>query len=406
MNAEEIRNVKIGAFALGALGLLCAGLNYLKGQNVFTSGTTLSACFASVDGLTTSSPVIFNGFKVGAVGDVEINQYASDPAKRFVVTIDVEDVIDVPKDSRAVIVSTDILGGKGVELILGQSSNLASNGDTLASEVRLGLMDGLAPMKDQVSTLMTSADSVLHDVDALLDARNRQNIDELLMRANLAMRNIEIITHNLSALTAANGALSGTLKSTNDLMTSLSSQTGKVDTVMQNAASVTAELANANLGHAVSQMDSVMGGLNSLLRADGNLHKIANDAKLYDNITLALDNLNRLLVDLRLNPSRYINVSAIKFGGKQLYFSDANTSSNVLRGEVYAVCLSKGKKPIDMPAEVNGVKVLEHYDGSRYRYLLLPFGDKESASSFVSANNITGKYPEAEIELYKDGIRQ
>ena len=95
MNSERKRNITIGAFAIVAIAILCVGLNYLKGRNLFSSGAKLTACYASVDGLTDSSPILFHGFKVGTVKDIDIDQFASDPAKVFTVVINIEKNIEV-----------------------------------------------------------------------------------------------------------------------------------------------------------------------------------------------------------------------------------------------------------------------------------------------------------------------
>lgn len=134
------------------------------------------------------------------------------------------------------------------------------------------------------------------------------------------------------------------------------------------------------------------------------MKKLANDAELYDNLTMAIDNLNRLLVDIRLNPSRYINVSAFKFGGKQIYFSDTNSAVNVMRGTVYAVCVAKSKKPIDIPTVIAEHKVLEYsYDG-KYRYIVMPFATEQEAISFKQSAGVADVYPESEIDCYVDGV--
>lgn len=406
MNPERFRNIKIGIFAVVAFALLCFGLNYLKCQNFFQRGVMLTACFASVDGLTDSSPVIYNGFKVGSVRDIEIDQYATDPNRRFTVTIGMEKKLDVPSDSRAEIVSTDLLGGKGIELMLGVSKDLASGGDTLASSIRTGLMEQLMPVKDQASSLMTSADDVFRSIDTLLNQNNRQNIDVLIAEAAVAMKNLEVVTRNLSQLTAQTGALQGTFNSTNQLMTSLSGQTGKIDTIMQNATEFTNSLAAADAGHLIGQIDSTMVSLNNMLSANGNIAKLANDTTFYTNMTAAIENLNRLLVDIRLNPSRYINVSAFKFGGKQIYFADASAASNVMRGEVYAVCLDKAKEPKDVAVTVGSMRVMEYMCDGRYRYIVVPFVSKAEAEQFMTANNIGAAYPDAEVERYVDGVRK
>lgn len=404
MNSEKIRNIKIGLFAIAAFVILCVGLNYLKGRDLFSSGAKLTACYAAVDGLTDSSPILYHGFKVGSVKDIEINQYAKDPSQVFTVTINIEKNLEVPEDSRAEIVSTDLLGGKGIEIILGKSDKMLGSGDTVSTSVKLGLIDELMPVKDQASTLMASATDVFNGVDSVLDANNRQNIAQILSNLNGAMRNIEVLTRNLSQMSNQSGAIGGTFNSTSELMANLNKQSGRIDSIMRNANKFTQNLSDADMGHAISELDSMMASVNSFLSANGNVKKLANDAELYDNLTMAIDNLNRLLVDIRLNPSRYINVSAFKFGGKQIYFSDTNSAVNVMRGTVYAVCVAKSKKPIDIPTVIAEHKVLEYsYDG-KYRYIVVPFATEQEAISFKQSAGIADVYPESEIDCYVDGV--
>ncbi len=406
MNSEKIRNIKIGLFAIAAFVILCVGLNYLKGRDLFSSGAKLTACYATVDGLTDSSPILYQGFKVGSVKEIEINQFATDPSQVFTVTINIEKNLEVPEDSRAEIVSTDLLGGKGIELILGQSDRMLSSGDTVATSVRLGLIDQLMPVKDQASTLMESATGVFNGVDSVLDASNRQNITQILCSLNGAMRNIETLTRNLSQMSNQSGAIGGTFSSANELMANLNNQSGRIDSIMQNATKLTQSLSDADMGHAISDLDSMIISVNSFLSANGNVKKLANDVELYDNLTETIGNLNRLLVDIRLNPSRYINVSAFKFGGRQIYFSDSNSASNIMRGTVYAVCIAKSKSPIDVPTVIAEHKVLEYCNDGKYRYLVVPFSTEQEAVDFKRSTEIAEAYPEAEVECYVDGIRK
>lgn len=406
MNAERKRNIQIGLFALVAFALLCAGLNYLKGRDLFSSGAKLTACYASVDGLTDSSPVLFRGFKIGSVKDIEIDQFATDPSKAFTVIINIEKNVEVPIDSRAEIVSTDLLGGKGVEIILGSSAEFLSTGDTISTSVRTSFLDDLGPVKDQASELMTSATGVIKDIDTILDARNRRSIDEMISCMNKAMKNIEVLTANLSRLTGSTGAVTSTFNSSSHLMESLDAQTRNLDSIMSNVNEATGSLASADLGHAVAELDSVLSKVSAALGAQGNVGKLVSDAQLYDNAAAAVENLNRLLVDIRLNPSRYMNISAFRFGGKQIYFSDTNTSSSVMRGTVYVVNIMTSKKPVDAPTSIAGKKVVENcYDG-KYNYLVAPFASVEEAEAFIAENGLAVSYPNVVVEVYVDGVRR
>lgn len=406
MNSEQKRNVKIGVFALVAFAILYVGLNYLKGKNLFLSGATLKAYYANVDGLTDSSPVMYCGLKVGSVKDIDIDQSAIGTNKLFAVTFSLEKSIDVPVDSRAVIISTDLLGGKGIELILGKSTQMASSGDSISSAVKGGLLDELVPVKDDATALMRSADNVMRSIDTILADQNRAYIDDAIQRMAIAMENIEKMSRNLAAMTSAQGSVNATLSSADKFMTALSNQNGRIDTLMYNMAAISSELAHAGLGGTVEHLDTLISATSSLLSANGNIARVANDTKLYDNILTIMENLNRLLVDIRLNPSRYINVSAFKFGGKQIYFSDMNSASNVMRGRVAAISLTKSKEPIDAPVSIADKKVLEYCYNGRYQYIVVPFASESDAQAFLAAQNVKASFPDAKIEVFQDGIPQ
>lgn len=406
MNSEQKRNVKIGVFALVAFAILYVGLNYLKGKNLFLSGATLKAYYANVDGLTDSSPVMYCGLKVGSVKDIDIDQSAIGTNKLFAVTFSLEKSIDVPVDSRAVIISTDLLGGKGIELILGKSTQMASSGDSISSAVKGGLLDELVPVKDDATALMRSADNVMRSIDTILADQNRAYIDDAIQRMAIAMENIEKMSRNLAAMTSAQGSVNATLSSADKFMTALSNQNGRIDTLMYNMAAISSELAHADLGGTVEHLDTLISATSSLLSANGNIARVVNDTKLYDNILTITENLNRLLVDIRLNPSRYINVSAFKFGGKQIYFSDMNSASNVMRGRVAAICLTKSREPIDAPVSIADKKVLEYCYNGRYQYIVVPFASESDAQAFLAAQNVKASFPDAQIEVFQDGIPQ
>ncbi|MBQ3634195.1 MAG: MCE family protein [Bacteroidales bacterium] len=406
MNAEKLRNIKIGVFAIVAFVILCWGLSYLKGKDLFSRGGKLTAYFSNVDGLTDSSPVIFNGYKVGGISSIEIDQYTEDPSKLFCVQLTVDKKLEVPKDSRVIIVSTDILGGKGIELRMGKSPDKASYGDVLGSGIQSGLLDDIAPLKDKAADLMTSADGVMTGLDSLLSDKNRDKLDEAIAALAVTMRNVEAITRNLEVMTRNSGAIGGTFSSADGFMGNLNKQSGKIDTIMTNMSQLSSELAQTKIGSAMEKMDSLLGRANGLLASDGNIGKIASDDKLYENLTAAIDNLNRLLVDVRLNPSRYINVSAIKIGGKQVYFSDSEGQASVLAGKVYTICILSQKTPADMPTKLGGKKVYEYFNGKTYKYLVMPFATEGEAQAFITENALKTPYPQSTVEYYEDGLQK
>ena len=74
-------------------------------------------------------------------------------------------------------------------------------------------------------------------------------------------------------------------------------------------ADIAATILNAN-----RTIEEVKGVVTKINRGDGNLGKLANDENLYKNLEATTDNLNKLLIDLKTNPKRYVHFSL--FGKK------------------------------------------------------------------------------------------
>jgi phospholipid/cholesterol/gamma-HCH transport system substrate-binding protein len=61
------KEVKIALTAIVGIVVLFYGLQFLKGLNVFSTDITYYVAFDDVSGLSPSSPVYANGYRVGVV---------------------------------------------------------------------------------------------------------------------------------------------------------------------------------------------------------------------------------------------------------------------------------------------------------------------------------------------------
>jgi phospholipid/cholesterol/gamma-HCH transport system substrate-binding protein len=63
------------------------------------------------------------------------------------------------------------------------------------------------------------------------------------------------------------------------------------------------------LDASIVKLNSVISGIQN---GEGSLGKLAKDEQLYQNLNQASANLNNLLIDLKANPKRYINISVFE----------------------------------------------------------------------------------------------
>ncbi|HNQ12097.1 MAG TPA: MlaD family protein [Bacteroidia bacterium] len=315
------KEAKIGALVLVAIIALIWGINYLKGTELFSTRNTYYAVYNRVNGLVASNPVIMNGYKVGFVEDIE---FMEDKSGRIVVTVLVDQNVFVSKSSIARIVDANFLGSKALDLELGMDANAAHNGDTLNSELQLSLTESLtssiSPLKDKSENLITTLDSLGTSFSAVMDAKTRQNMRNSIESLNINLQNLERITLSLAQMTATqNGALKKTIENMQVITATIANNHHKLTQILDNVNQISDSLAAANLAatirstnKAMNETAQVMAKINA---GEGSLGLLVNDKELYNNLNAASADLDKLLIDLKANPKRYVQVSV--FGKKQ-----------------------------------------------------------------------------------------
>ena len=170
------KEFKIGIVVTIAAALLYWGINFLKGKDVFSNERIFIAVYDDVAGLEKTNPVTINGL---AVGQVRNMKFTEDGQARVVIELVLKNQIDIPRNSSAKIVSSDLLGSKAVEIRLGNSPELAQPGDTLVSEVEASIKDEvnrqLQPLKVKAESLMSSIDTVLTMLQSVFSSDNTDN---------------------------------------------------------------------------------------------------------------------------------------------------------------------------------------------------------------------------------------
>ncbi|MBP5419047.1 MAG: MCE family protein [Bacteroidales bacterium] len=390
------RNFRIGIFAICGIIVLILGMNYLRGHNAFSRGSIYYACFADVNGITDSSPIFFNGYQIGTVRSIIINTTAPSE-QRFCVAMNIEKISDIPQGSVAEIFSTDLLGSRGISIVFSQSDKMHSWGDTLASFVRKDLTQQILPMKDKVEVLMVRVDSLLADMSNFFGGPNGKSLSQSIEALNATMKNFEAVSYNLSKLTAHNGMLNQVLESADSTFAIINSQTNEIDTIFTHFANIATNL-DAAMPAMQAALDGIENVVNQLDSAQGSLGMLLSDAELYNNLNESAVNLNRLMTDIRINPGRYVNLSAFKFG-KNVYFASPDAASFV--GLIYTVRIAQSKTPLNIDSRIEGHSVIEHYTGRRYNYLLGTYATRKEAEDLQKS--IIAKYPDSEIVSYNNG---
>ena len=313
---------KIGILVVLSLTLLIWGINFLKGRDIFRTEKVFYARYKNVGGLTATTLVTLNGLKIGYVREI---YFAEDLSGDLIVKIALHSNFPLPKGTTAQIASSDLLGSKVVKLNLGNSATLLVANDTLGAQMDADIMkqvnEQIAPIKAKAERLIENMDSIVTAASRILNSDSQRNITESIRQVHLTMKNLENITATL------NEVISGQKKNLTSTITNLSlisgdlkSNSGKLGHMMDNFSTFSDSLKKLEINKTVEHINGSVASLNMILSkidtANGTLGLLVNDPRLYQNINYSTENLNRLLVDFRLNPKRYVHFSAINLGRK------------------------------------------------------------------------------------------
>lgn len=309
---KNSRELKTGIVAVLVTIVFIWGFNFLKGHNVLEGRSkTYYTKYANVQGLNAASPVTVNGFEIGRVIDISFND---DPEKKgeLIVKFNIEKPFVFGKESVAKIYSASLMGGKSLALIPSYDSEPAESGDFLLGEIESDIFSSvgekLNPLQSKLENVITSADSLLVNINEILNVNSRNHINNVISNLDATMEHLERLTLSTELIALENR------KAIHNSMNNLENTT-------KNFSSISDTLASANLGGLIARIDSTMANFESISSkieaGDGTLGKFVNDPAVYENLDKATKELGELLEDLKLNPKRYVHISVFGKKGKE-----------------------------------------------------------------------------------------
>lgn len=290
------KEVRIGIAGIIALCLLVYGINYLKGVRLFHPTTYFYVKYKNINGLTKSSPVFADGYKVGIVSDI-IYDY-NNPGN-VIVQIELDTDMRLPKGSSAELES-EMLGGVKMNVLLANNPRERHEiGDTIPGISSSGLMGTVTGLMPKIEQMLPKLDSILLSLNTILSDKNIPAI----------LESTKATTTNLASVTSQFNTL---------MRRDIPELTGKLNTIGDNFMTISANLKEFDYAATLAKVDETISNAKMLTERmnskDGSIGLLLNDTKLYQNLNETTANAASLLEDLQTNPKRYVHFSL--FGRK------------------------------------------------------------------------------------------
>jgi phospholipid/cholesterol/gamma-HCH transport system substrate-binding protein len=320
---DRIMQFRVGVVVL-ATAIIAGILIVLFGDlpSLVQSTYPLRMSFSDARGIATGTPVRKNGILVGRVASVEL-----DARGGVSVVADVDSHVPIYVDEQPRIAST-LLGDSEIQLVpgtirpprqrLGADEVLTGAVSKDPFEVfatlepKLGsTLSSLQLASDAVSKLAANVDRILLGEDDSFERMVRKT-DAALESFSLAMTNINDVLGDPQARARLKETLTALPEVLTDLRTTVKGMGATVETAdrnLRNLEGLTKPLGERGAGM-VAQVDRTIGRLDETLgqaaqftralnESQGTLGKLVRDPKVYDDLSQAAANVNRLTRELR-----------------------------------------------------------------------------------------------------------
>jgi phospholipid/cholesterol/gamma-HCH transport system substrate-binding protein len=299
------REIKTGILAISSILLFIWGYSFLKGSDLLTDYRKFYVQYDNVEGLVPSSTVTLNGLTIGKVKSIVLKETG-----KLLVELQIKNDFIITKGSIAEIYSPSPIGGKQIAIVVNKNdTNAAESGAFLVSATKMGLIDGLAgqidPLKQKLDKLLDNANNMLVSVNEIFDAKTKANLKTSLANLNETLAQFKVASNEVNTMLADNKSKIG------NTMTNVEKASGNFSKLSDSLAKVNIGKTVKSLEKTLASVDKIMSGLES---GNGTMGKLIKDDALYTNFSKTSKELELLLQDVRLYPTRYVNVSL--FGKK------------------------------------------------------------------------------------------
>ena len=282
MRNPRATEIKVGITVLLGLILFIWVLGWARNFSLSSSDNLVKVKFNNVSGLEIGNNVTVNGVRKGHVKDFVIQ------GSGVIVTLSINNDIALKKDSRFSLESTDLMGGRKIEVNPGESDE-AIDFSVLQQGIYItdiaGMISLFSDIQDKITVIANESVKTLKGINSLLDDK------KFITGLKSSVENLNQLTAKLDRVLAENQA---NIKEISENTKTITSDTKLF--LQENRANI--EQSITNLNKLLIKSDSLVTSLNYLSQetamGGNNLGKILYNDSLYYDLTHSIKTLKEL----------------------------------------------------------------------------------------------------------------
>ena len=324
MEFKFSKEVATGFFVILSIGLLVAGINFLKGNSFFWGDDYYYAYFLNSGQVTPATDVVVNGVIVGKVLDVQLTD-DKDSLKRVIIRFNIQDKnFKIPVGSKVEAGAIDLFS-KG--LIVRANPDISKGfyepgnevPGIVLTDITTQVKSYVDPITQKLQLIMTSVDKTVTDLSAFWDTTASSEMESSLREVKLAIKKFGNAASEIEALVVEEKVkLSRIMSNVQDITYNLKKSNDTVKAIVGNVKRITDDLVTADFKGVIENAKNTLAKVNTSLEAanngEGTLGKLLGDESLYNELVRTNQELQNLVNDLQVHPERYIHFSV--FGAK------------------------------------------------------------------------------------------
>lgn len=281
-------NIKVGITVLVGIVILIFGIMWAKGIYFGANPETLTVRFPNAGGAQRGDPVYIRGIKRGLISSVVVNERG-----QVIMQLQLDEKIALRRDASASIMMLELMGGKKIEILPGESATAFNIQQDTIEGTTAGDLSTLVALGGSISgnvkSIASNADSLIRSLSKLLgDTKFQDDVKGTISEARVAVKDLSETLAGIRSLVAENRT---TLKNAIAELDKLAKNVNATVDDLGPAAKSTLEDARAFIAKASTTME----------KAD-----------------IALSEIDKMLIDSRTNKSLLYKLTSDKAFGDQV----------------------------------------------------------------------------------------